>query len=88
VAHTYDPSYSGDRDQKEHGLQPDGANSLSDTILKKPFTKRTGGVNQGVGPELKPQYCQKKKMNQEHAFFPPKFVQTTYKSYKINIYSQ
>jgi hypothetical protein len=32
--------------------------------LKKPFTKekkRTGGVAQGVDPELKPQYCQKKK---------------------------
>jgi hypothetical protein len=34
--------------------------------LKKPFTKekkRTGGVAQGVDPELKPQYCQKKKKN-------------------------
>jgi hypothetical protein len=28
---------------------------------KKPFTKRAGGVVQGVGPEFKPQYCQKKK---------------------------
>jgi hypothetical protein len=25
--------------------------------LKKPFTKTSGGVAQGVGPEFKPQYC-------------------------------
>jgi hypothetical protein len=28
---------------------------------KKPFTKRAGGVAEGVGPEFKPQYCKKKK---------------------------
>jgi hypothetical protein len=27
---------------------------------KKPSQKRDGGVAQGVGPEFKPQYCQKK----------------------------
>jgi hypothetical protein len=32
---------------------------LRDPILKKPFTKRAGGVAQGVGPEFKPQYCKK-----------------------------
>jgi hypothetical protein len=36
------------------------ANNLWDSILKK-ITKRAGGVAQGVGPEFKPQYCQKKK---------------------------
>jgi hypothetical protein len=29
--------------------------------LKKSFTKKGGGVAQDVGPELKPQYCKKKK---------------------------
>jgi hypothetical protein len=38
-----------------------GANSSQDPISKKPNTKRTGRVAQGVGPEFKPQYCQKKK---------------------------
>jgi hypothetical protein len=28
---------------------------------KHPSQKRAGGVAQGVGPELKPQYCKKKK---------------------------
>jgi hypothetical protein len=33
--------------------------------LKKPITeKRAGGVAQGVGPEFKPQYCQKTKNKQ------------------------
>jgi hypothetical protein len=31
------------------------------SYLKKPFTKRAGGVAQGVGPEFKPQYHKKKK---------------------------
>jgi hypothetical protein len=35
------------------------ANSSRDPILKKPFTKKTGGVAQGVGPEFKPQYHKK-----------------------------
>jgi hypothetical protein len=29
--------------------------------LKKPFTKRAGGVAQGVDPEFKPQFYKKKK---------------------------
>jgi hypothetical protein len=37
------------------------ANSLRGPILKNPSQKRAGGVAQGVGPEFKPQYCQKKK---------------------------
>jgi hypothetical protein len=32
-----------------------------DSMLKKPFTKKSSGVAQSVGPEFKPQYCQKKK---------------------------
>jgi hypothetical protein len=37
------------------------ANSSEDPILKKPSQKRGGGVAQGIGPELKPQYCKKRK---------------------------
>jgi hypothetical protein len=44
VAHTFNPSYSWGRDQEE-----------------KPFTKNwAGGVTQGEGPELKPQYFKRK----------------------------
>jgi hypothetical protein len=51
VAHTYNPRYSGSRDQ---------ANSLKDTISKKTHHKnRAGGVAQGEGLEFKPQYCKK-----------------------------
>jgi hypothetical protein len=32
-----------------------------DLISKTPSQKRAGGVAQGVGPKLKPQYSQKKK---------------------------
>jgi hypothetical protein len=51
VAHTCNPSYSGDRDQEDHGLKSAWANSLQDPISKKPSTiKKAGGVAQGVGP--------------------------------------
>jgi hypothetical protein len=59
VAFIYNPSYSGGRDEEDHGLKPVWANSLQDPILKKPFTythtKRAGGLAQSEGPELKPQ---------------------------------
>jgi hypothetical protein len=44
-------------------LKPAGANSSQRPYLKKCLThkKRTGGVVQGVGPEFKPLYHQKKK---------------------------
>jgi hypothetical protein len=32
-------------------------------LEKNPSRKRAGGVAQGVGPELKPQYHKKKKFN-------------------------
>jgi hypothetical protein len=50
VAHACNPSYSGGRDQKDHGLKPAQANSSQDPILKKTFTKRAGRVAQDVGP--------------------------------------
>jgi hypothetical protein len=35
VAHTCNPSYSGGRDQEDHGSKPAHANSLRDPISKK-----------------------------------------------------
>jgi hypothetical protein len=35
MAHAYNPSYSGGRDQEDHGSKPAQANSLRDPMLKK-----------------------------------------------------
>jgi hypothetical protein len=39
VIHTCIPSYSGGRDQEDHGLKPAQANSSWDSTSKKPNTK-------------------------------------------------
>jgi hypothetical protein len=73
--HYCNPSYSGGRDQEDCSLKPDWANSSSDLILKNPFTKRAGGVAQGVGPEFKLQHQKKKKKNDNFLsvqFFSPR----------------
>jgi hypothetical protein len=63
VAHTYNPSYSGDRDQEYHCSKPAQANSSQGPILKKPSQKkRAGGVARDVGSEFKSQYRKKKKI--------------------------
>jgi hypothetical protein len=49
VAHAYNPNYPGGRDQEDCGLKP--------AYLKNIQKKRAGGVAQGGGTELKPQYC-------------------------------
>jgi hypothetical protein len=60
VAHTCNLSYSGGRDQEDHGLKAARANSSRDPILKK-LIKKKGCLNDsGVGPEFKPQYHKKK----------------------------
>jgi hypothetical protein len=62
VAHTCNPTYSGGRDQKDHGSKPAQANSSRVPILKKTYhthKKRAGGVPQGVGSDFKPQYHKK-----------------------------
>jgi hypothetical protein len=61
VAHAYNPSYSGGRDQEDHGWRPAQGKCLRDPILKIPNTKRPGGVVQGVGPEFKRWYGKKKR---------------------------
>jgi hypothetical protein len=42
-------------------LKPAQANSPQDPILKKPITKRAGGMAQDEGPEFKPKYNNNKK---------------------------
>jgi hypothetical protein len=59
VAHAYNLSYLGGRDQEDQGSKQAQANSLRDPISKIPIQKMTGGVAQGVGPEFKPQCHQK-----------------------------
>jgi hypothetical protein len=39
VAHTCKPSYSGGRDQEDHGSKPAVANGLQDPVSKKLITK-------------------------------------------------
>jgi hypothetical protein len=61
VAHACNTSYSGSRDQEDHGSKPAWANSPQDPISKKTSQKRAGGVALCVGPEFKPQNRQKRK---------------------------
>jgi hypothetical protein len=60
VAHAYNPSDSGGRDQEESSSKLAQANSLQNSILKISITKRAGRVAQGEGPQFKSQYKKKK----------------------------
>jgi hypothetical protein len=42
VAHCYNPSYSGGRDQEDRSSKPAQENCLQDPILKVPNTKQGG----------------------------------------------
>jgi hypothetical protein len=53
MVHDYNPSYSGGRDQEDHGSKP--------VWKKKNHKNRAGEVARYVGPEFKPQNCKKKK---------------------------
>jgi hypothetical protein len=59
VAHAYNPSYLGGRDQEDCGSKPAEANSSWEPIFKNPSQKRAGGVTQDIGPEFKPQIANK-----------------------------
>jgi hypothetical protein len=69
VAHAYNPSHSGGRDQGDCGSKPTPAktNSLGEPISRKkiPSQTRTCGVAQSIGPEFKPQNHKKKKNKKE-----------------------
>jgi hypothetical protein len=80
VAHTYNPSCSGSRNQEDHSSKPAQENSLQDPILKNPISKNWASrVAQGEGPEFKPQYhTQKKKLFHCHCGELAVHVKTTY----------
>jgi hypothetical protein len=66
IFHAYNPSYSGSRDQEDHGSKPVWTNSLRDSISEYPIQKRAGGVAQVVEhlpskceAKFKPHCCQK-----------------------------
>jgi hypothetical protein len=60
VAHAYNPSYSGGRDQKDCGSKQSQANSLQYLSEENPSHKRAGRVVQGVGPEIEKKKKKKK----------------------------
>jgi hypothetical protein len=60
VAHTYNLSYSGGRDQ-EDVVRSQPRQIVRETLSRKTLHKnRAGGVAQGECPEFKPQYHKKK----------------------------
>jgi hypothetical protein len=61
VAHAYNPSYSGGREEEPSSKPAPGEIVPESLSGKPPSQKRAGGVAQGVGPEFKPQYCKKRK---------------------------
>jgi hypothetical protein len=61
VAHACNPSCSGSRDQEDLGWKPAWEDSSRYPVLKKPITKRAGGVGQGIGLQFKPQAAKKNK---------------------------
>jgi hypothetical protein len=62
VAHACNPSYSGGSDQEDPSSKPAWASNSGDPILNKTITqKKAGTVAQGLGPEFKPQYRERKK---------------------------
>jgi hypothetical protein len=56
VAHTCNPSYSGGREQEDHGLKPAGTTSSQDPISKTLHKSQAGGVAQGEGPAKKKEF--------------------------------
>jgi hypothetical protein len=55
VAHTFNPIYSGGRDQEGHISKPVCTNSSRNPISKKNHHKNVaGGVAHSQGPEFKP----------------------------------
>jgi hypothetical protein len=68
MAHAYNPSYSGGRDQKDDSSNPAQVNSSQQPILKIPSTKRVSSVAHVVGPEFKPGITKKKKRRDFHIY--------------------
>jgi hypothetical protein len=64
VAHACNPSYSGGRNQEDHGLKLTQADSLTDPILTKPFTEK-GWSGSRRRPSSNPTTAKKKKEEKE-----------------------
>jgi hypothetical protein len=60
VAHTYNPSYSGGRDQEDHSLKPAGQMFERPYLDKTCHKKRAAGVAGDIGPDFKPPVVQTK----------------------------
>jgi hypothetical protein len=56
LAHAYNPSYSGGRDQEDCGSKQPRQIVCKTLSQKNSSQKRAGRVAQGEGPEFKPQY--------------------------------
>jgi hypothetical protein len=65
VAHAYNPSPSGGRDQEDRGFKA----SWETLYLKIPPQKRASGVAQDVGPEFKPSTATKTKKKRKVIFW-------------------
>jgi hypothetical protein len=65
VAHTYNPSNSGGRDQEDRRSKPALANSSRDTISKIPITKRAGEWLKVKALSSSPSTAKKKKKKHE-----------------------
>jgi hypothetical protein len=61
VAHACNRSYSGGRDQEDHGSKPAQEIVPQDPISKKPNTKKAGGMAQDVGLSSSPGTAKEKK---------------------------
>jgi hypothetical protein len=61
VAHVCNPSYSGGRDQEDHGSKPAWAYSSARPISKTLHKNRAGGMAQGEGPSSSPSTTHTKK---------------------------
>jgi hypothetical protein len=68
MAHAYNPSYSGGRDQEDGGSKTAWQIVCETLSWKNPSQKKVGGVTQGIGLELKPQYCKRKKKKKHKLF--------------------
>jgi hypothetical protein len=81
VTHVCNPSYSEGRDQEDHcsRLLQIVCKTLS---RKNPSQKRAGRVAHSVGPEFKPQYCKKKKREENTSF--KSFIETAKKGGPID----
>jgi hypothetical protein len=61
VTHAYNPSYKGGRDQEDL-VQRQSRQIVCETLSQKNSSQKSaGGVAQGEGSELKPQYHKKQK---------------------------